>query len=211
MRKRTMVVWIMALAISISVHAITAAMPSVGLHALVSAMITLVIAVLAVRENERALTADSDAFELASTNAHYMAVVWAWAGLTITLTYASVMHWSSWWYYAMPIGGAAVLCLCFANLMVKGSEGTTATRALKLARFLALVQLVGAVAVIAGLIATGKLVFASSASTAALARDWAANDIFFFGATALAVISAVSIKSYNRALGADPAGEGVTA
>lgn len=211
MRKRTMVVWIMVLAISISVHAITAAMPSVELHALISAMITLVIAVLAVRENERSMTADGDAFELVSTNAHYMAIVWAWAGLTITLTYASVMHWPNWWHYAMPIGGAALLYLCFANLTVKGTEGTTATRALKIARFLAIVQLVGALAVIVGSIAGGKLAFAKSYNIASLARDWAANDIFFFGATALAVISAVAIKSYNRALGADHAGERVAA
>lgn len=211
MRKRTMVVWIMALAISISVHAITAAMPAVELHALISAMITLVIAVLAVRENERALMVGVDAFQLASTNAHYMAIVWAWAGLTITLTYASVMHWPDWWHYAMPIGGAALLYLCFANLMVKGTEGTTAARGLKIARFLAIVQLVGALAVIVGSIASGKLAFASSHTVATLARDWAANDIFFFGATALAVISAVAIKSYNRALGADHVGDGVTA
>lgn len=211
MRKRTMVVWIMALATSISIHAVTAAMPSVELHALISAMITLVIAILAVRENERAQTADGDAFELASTNAHYMAIVWAWAGLTITLTYASVMHWPDWWHYAMPIGGAALLYLCFANLMVKGTQGTTAVRALKIARFLAVVQLVGALAVIAGSIASGKLAFATSYTIPSLARDWAANDIFFFGATALAVISAVAIKSYNRALVVDPVGEGVTA
>lgn len=211
MRKRTMVVWILALAIAISVHAITAAMPSVELHALISAMISLVIAVLAVRENESATTSEHGIFELASANARYMAVVWAWAAVTVTLTYASVLHWADWWHYAMPISGAAVLYLCFANLMDKGTESTTAMRALKLARFLAIVQLVGAVATIVGLIGTGKLAFASHVRVANLARDWAANDIFFFGATALAVISAVALKSYNRALDSEGAAEGVAA
>lgn len=211
MRKRTMVVWILALAIAISVHAITAAMPSVELHALISAMISLIMAVLAVRENERELRSDNDIFDLAATNARYMAVVWGWAAVTVTLTYASVLHWADWWHYAMPISGAAVLYLCFANLVDKGTESTTAMRALKLSRFLAIVQLVGALAVIVAFIASGKLAFASHASVANLARDWAANDIFFFGATALAVISTVALKSYSRALDHVGAAEGVTA
>lgn len=211
MRKRTMVVWILALSIAVSVHAITAAMPSVELHALISVMISLVIAVLAVRENERVLTSQNDIFDLAAANARYMAVVWGWAAVTVTLTYASVLHWADWWHYAMPISAAAVLYLCFANLMDKGNESTTANRALKLARFLAIVQLVGALASIVGLIAGGKLAFASHVSIANLARDWAANDIFFFGATALAVISAVALKSYHRALDSEGATEGVAA
>ena len=115
MRKRTMVVWILAVAIAISVHAIAAAMPSVELHALISAMISLVIAVLAVRENERALASENDIFDLAAANARFMAVVWSWAAVTITLTYASVLHWANWWHYAMPISGAAVLCLCLGS------------------------------------------------------------------------------------------------
>lgn len=211
MRKSTMVVWILALTIGISVHAVTAATPSVELHALLSAMISLIIAVLAVRDNERMPGSQGEIFALAATNARYMAVVWGWAAVTITLTYASVLHWPDWWHYAMPISGAAVLYLCFANIVEKGTQSTTAVRALTLARFLAIVQLVGALSIIVGLIAGGKLAVVSGPSAGNLARDWAANDIFAFAAAALAVISAVALRSYSRALDRAAAPESVAA
>jgi hypothetical protein len=71
------------------------------------------------------------------------------------------------------------------------------------------VQLVGAVAAMAGLILDGKLPFLPGLPSLIEghyrvgAKDWAANDVFFFGAAALAIISAVALRSYNRALGTD--------
>lgn len=202
MRNRTMVVWILILAIAISVHAVTAAMPTIWLHALISAMVSLVIAVLAVRENETPITSDAGVYALSASNAHYMGVVWSWAAVTVALTYGLVLQWPEWWHFVLPFGAAAILCLCFANLMTKGAENTTPERALKISRFLAIVQMVGALAVMAGLILGGKLPFLSGTPSAQAAREWAANDVIFFGATALSAIGFAALRSYNRALGA---------
>lgn len=203
MRNRTMVVWILILAIAVSVHAVTAAMPTIWLHALISVMVSLVIAVLAVRENEKPITSEAEAFALSATNAHYMGIVWSWAAVTIALTYGLVLQWPQWWHFVMPFGAAAILCLCFANLMTKGAQNTTAERALKISRFLAIVQMVGALAAIASLILGNKLPFLSGTPSDQAARDWAANDVIFFGATALSAIGFAALRSYNRALGAD--------
>lgn len=201
MQKSTMVVWILTLAVAMSVQAITAAMPSIWLHTLISAMISLVIAVLAVRENEKPVASDTEAFALAATNAHYLGIVWSWAAVTIALTYGLVLQWPQWWQFVVPFGAAAILCLCFANLMTKGAENTTPERALKISRFLAIVQMVGALAAIVGLILGGKLPFLSGTPSAQAPREWAAHDVFFFGAMALSVIGFVALRSYNRALG----------
>ncbi|MEZ5925422.1 MAG: hypothetical protein R3D57_13660 [Hyphomicrobiaceae bacterium] len=217
MRKRTMIVWTMALVIGMSVQAIASAMPSVELHALISAMICLVIAVLAVRENEAAPRSDADVYALSATNARYMGIVWAWGAVTLTLTYALVLHWPEWWHFVLPFSAAAVLCLCFANLLTKGIEKSTAERILKISRFLAIVQLVGAVAAMVGLFIDGKLPFLTGMPSLIEghyrlgAKDWAANDVFFFGAAALAVISAVALRSYNRALNTDRSSVGLVA
>jgi hypothetical protein len=217
MRTSNMVVWTMALTIGISIQAITAAIPSVGLHAIISAMISLVIAVLAVRENDKAVTSDAEVYALSAVNARYMGVVWAWAMVTLTLTYGLVLRWPEWWHFALPFGAAAILCLCFANLLANSAEGSTAGRILKISRFLAVVQLVGAIAAMVGLLVDGKLPFLSGLPSLIEghyrvgAKDWAANDVFFFGAMALAVISAVALRSYNRALGSDRSAMGFVA
>lgn len=209
MRKRTMVVWTMALAIGIAVQAIAAATPSVEVHALISAMIALVIAVLAVRENENAIATDADVYALSATNAHYMGTIWSYAAVTIVLTYGLVLQWKEWWHFVVPFSAAAILCLCFANLLTKGAGNSTAERILKISRMLAIVQLVGAIAAMAGLTLDGKLPFLPSLPSLIEghvrvgAKDWAANNVFFFSAAALAVISAVALRSYNRALGSD--------
>lgn len=211
MRNSTMVVWIFTLVIAMGVQAITAAMPSIWLHALISAMVSLVIAVLAVRENETPVTSDAEAFALTATNARYMGVVWSWAAVTIAMTYGLVLQWPQWWQFVVPFGAAAILCLCFANLMTKGAENTTAERALKISRFLAIVQMVGALAAIAGLILGGKLPFLAGVPSSHAAREWAAHDVFFFGAMALSAIGFAALRSYNHALGASRFGPATAA
>jgi hypothetical protein len=67
---------------------------------------------------------------------------------------------------------------------------------LKLARYLAMAQLVGAAVVMVGLLVDGKMWrFKTAAGQRAGWEDWAANNIFFFGALALASISWLALQS----------------
>lgn len=217
MRTSSMVVWTFSLALGISLLAITAVLPSIWLHTLLCALICLVIAILAVRENEAAIATETEVYKRSATNARFMGVVWTWGAVTLTLTYGLILHWQEWWHFALPFGAAALLCLCFSNLLQKGASDTTAERALKISQFLAIVQLVGAAAAMVGLFIDGKLPFISGMPSLieghyrAGAKDWAANNIFFFGAVALVVISAVAIRSYNRALGGEHSAAGLAA
>jgi hypothetical protein len=66
---------------------------------------------------------------------------------------------------------------------------------LRRARYLALIQFVGMIVVMLGLLIDGKMVrFLNPRHT-----DWAANNIFFFGALALAAISGYALKTNKHA------------
>ena len=66
---------------------------------------------------------------------------------------------------------------------------------LRIARYLAIVQLAGMVITMLGLIIDGKMVrFLTPRFT-----DWTANNIFFFGALGIAVISAYALQHNKHA------------
>jgi uncharacterized membrane protein YesL len=201
------IIWIAAIAIASSLLIITAGLGAVGLNALVAALISLTIAVLAVRENEKIISSDADAHALASLNARYMAVTWGWAAVAVAFVYMSAITWPEWWHFCVGFCAAALLCLCFSNLLTsEGASQVSGDKVLRLSRLLALVQLVACVLALIGMVIDGKVPFLDMPSLiegkSRLGEPyWAAHNIFFFGALALAAISIVSLLSYNRALG----------
>jgi hypothetical protein len=84
-----------------------------------------------------------------------------------------------------------VLCLFFAAAIERDeAAGRTDETLLNLSRYLAIGQLIGmAIAVIGLLIDPGKTFLDTKAP------DWAANNIFFFGALALLAITGYSLAS----------------
>ncbi len=211
------IIWIFAVAIACSVLIVTAALGAVGLNALVAALISFMIAILAVRENEKVVNSDADVFALASLNARYMAVTWGWAAVAVSMIYTSAITWPEWWHFVVAFCAATLLCLCFSNLLTSaGADKVSGERVLRLSRLLAIVQLVGCVVAILGMLVDGKVPFIDMPSllegkTRLGEPYWAAHNIFFFAAAALAAISAVSLISYNRALSRAPQPEGRTA
>lgn len=194
-----MLIWLISIAVGVSLLIVTAAAPYYGLHTLICALISFIIAVLAVRENERRIDDRGKILDLAATNARAMGSIWAWGVAVLVGTYGTgVLTWGEWWHFALAFGAAGILCLVFANLLLRAkTDELSAERILRLSRLLALVQLIGMVVVMIGLLVDGKMDFEE--------RDWAGNNVFFFGAASLAVISFVSLRSYNRQLGVGPA------
>lgn len=201
------VIWIAAIAIASSLLIVTAGLGAVGLNALVAALISFVIAILAVRDNERIISSDADVYALASLNARYMAVTWGWAAVAVAMVYMSAITWPEWWHFCVGFCAAALLCLCFSNLLTsEGASQVSGDRVLRLSRILSIVQLVACVVAIIGMVVDGKVPFLNMPSliegkTRLGEPYWAAHNIFVFGAAALAAISTVSLMSYNRALG----------
>jgi hypothetical protein len=95
--------------------------------------------------------------------------------------------------------GAA--CLYGASLLKRDdAAGRVDDGLLKLLNVLAKVQLVGMVVTMIGLVIDGKM----TRFTVARHQDWAANNIFFFGAAALALLSVYALSARSQAK-VDPA------
>jgi hypothetical protein len=107
------------------------------------------------------------------------------------LTYLFVLSWHEWWQYVLGAGAIAALCFGFAAMMQRdAAAGREDATMLKLARYLTLGQLGGMIIAMLGLIIDNKM------PRDPQEPDWAANTIFFFGAAALAAISANALRSH---------------
>lgn len=158
------------------------------MHMAVTAAVCLVFTVLAIFERWRRVSAGGGEAAVASTTSGGMALVWAWAGLSMLFTYQLVLSWHEWWQYVLAGVGVAALCLAFASMMAKdAAAGRTDETLLKIARYLTIGQLAGMVIAMAGMVIDNKM------PRNPTEPDWAANAIFFFGAAALALISAYAL------------------
>jgi hypothetical protein len=154
-------------------------------HLAIAVVVCLAFVLLALWDRRRLVLAGGTEPALASTTASSMALVWAWAGLSMLVTYQLVLSWHEWWQYVLAGIGVAALCLLFASMMAKdAAAGRQDQTLLNLARYLTIGQLAGMVIAMVGMIIDDKM------PRDPAEPDWAANAIFFFGAAALAVISA---------------------
>jgi hypothetical protein len=148
-------------------------------------------AVFAIWRRGRLVAAGAAEPALASSTAGAMGVVWGWAAVSMLVTYLFVLSWHEWWQYVLGAGAIAALCFGFAAMMQRDAEaGREDATLLRLARYLTLGQLGGMIIAMLGLIIDDKM------PRDPQQPDWAANTIFFFGAAALAAISANALRSH---------------
>lgn len=185
---RSALTWIVFLAVGVAplFYAASANMPGVFLG--LTALICLVYAAIAIADRQSQLSAGASESALSSCSARYIALVWAWAALGMLVIYTLVLDWHEWWQYVLGAGVIAVVCLFFSAGLGRDAEaGREDETMLKLARYLAIGQLVGMIVAMIGLYFDDKM------PRDPREPDWAANTIFFFGAAALAAISAHSL------------------
>jgi hypothetical protein len=102
-----------------------------------------------------------------------------------------VLVWKEWWQFFLAFAVGAGLCLYFSAALDKDARaGREDETMLRLGRYLAIVQLAGMVIAVLGLLIDGKM----SRFLTPRYTDWAANDVFFFGALAVGVISANALR-----------------
>jgi hypothetical protein len=184
-----------ALALSASMRAANMHMAYVNLA--IAAASAVLFAVLATRQCRGLLDKGASASEVASFNARSMGIVWGWGALTLFAIYGTgVLAWKEWWHFLLAFVAAAALSLYFASSLKKDAfAGKEDPAMLRIARTLAIVQLAGMVVVMAGLLIDGKMVrYLNPRYT-----DWAANNVFFFGAFAIAVISGYALRTNRHA------------
>ncbi len=181
--------WAGALALGVAATVLGAVADAPRVHMALAAAAALGLAALAVLERHRLLAAGAGEPALSGATAAAMAVVWGWAALSLLITYVFVSTWGEWWQYVVGAGAVALLCLFFsATLSRDASLGREDTTMLSLARYLTIGQLAGMIIAMIGLIADAKM------PRDPTKPDWAASAIFFFGAAALALISADALR-----------------
>jgi hypothetical protein len=183
-------VWAGLLCLGVAAVVGGAAAGQPGLTLGLTALACGAFAVVAIWQRGRLVAAGAREPALAGSTAGAMGAVWGWAAVSMLLTYLFVLSWHEWWQYVLGAGAIAALCFGFAAMMQRDAQaGREDATMLKLARYLTIGQLGGMIIAMLGLIIDDKM------PRDPQEPDWAANTIFFFGAAALAAISADALRS----------------
>jgi uncharacterized membrane protein len=192
-----MIFWMSSIGISVALLVITAAVKSANpamayAHMAIAAVMALVFALIAIRETRQLVTSGASRPAVAAETARFMGYVWAWGALGLVISYGSgIVDWHEWLTFFIAFAVFAVASLFFSKMLQRDAdEGKEDEAILKAGRYLAWIQLVGMIAVVVGLIIDGKM----TRFLVPRYGDWAANNIFFFGAIAIGAISAYAIK-----------------
>ncbi|MEM1370897.1 MAG: hypothetical protein AAGG72_01585 [Pseudomonadota bacterium] len=188
----SMLTWTILIALSLAALILTAAERSVGTHSAVAATVCIVMAIFAVFEHRRNLAAGLSELGLSAISARHMGAIWAWGALSLIVTYApqfGILRWPEWLSFVLASGAFAIISLGFAIALSRQTEGSaSAERLLRIGRYVSMGQLAGMLIAMVGLVIDGK--FPAVMKPNPNWQDWAANNIFFFGALALAIITA---------------------
>lgn len=189
---------LIAVAISLVVLVLTASMRAADVqwayvHMAVAAATALFVAFVGIRQCRALLDKGASASAVASSNAFYMGIVWAWGALALVATYATgVLIWKEWWQFLIGFAAAAILSFYFSSALKRNAmAGREDETLLSRSRIVAKVQLVAMVITMLGLLIDGKM----WRFLVVRYTDWAANDVFFFGAMAIALISGYALKA----------------
>lgn len=189
----SMVIWLPVVVASLAVMAVAAGGRAVYLHMVTAAIVALTLALVALRDSRQAVARGNSEASIAALNARYMGIVWTWGALVMLITYGVVgLQWKEWLHFFLALVAVAGLSLGFAMLLDRDAAAKSGDKSLvNLARMLAKVQLVGMIIVMLGLLIDGKMWRFLNPRHG----DWAANNVFFFGAFAIACISLAALRA----------------
>jgi hypothetical protein len=194
--------WIMAITIAISAMIVTAAMELHTPHFALGMVIAAFIAVTAIRDHQNAAEANADKSRLAAIIIRHMGMFWAWAALSIFITYALMIQWSQIWvgiFMVLALGSA--VCLFMANTLQRDSEaGTEDVNAIALVGLIAKLQVVVTCLIVGSLVAFGRF------NTQAFGGEakWAAVNILLCTAMGAAILSGFAITTGRKPRTAAP-------
>jgi hypothetical protein len=119
------------------------------------------------------------------------ALVYAWGAAAILAIYSlSGLNWRHWWQYGAAMALVAAAVFVYAYLLTDEHGAYRAPKALNALMGLTVVQGLAVTGAFVYLVGWGKLVSQRS--------DWAANYVFATGSLTLAVLSLISVLTYNK-------------
>lgn len=191
-RMSSMIIWMLGIGIAVAALVVTAAMKYFYLHMALAALISILVALASIHETRDAVDGPPIAGHGIDIAMRHMGMVWTWGALTLLVTYAfDILSWREWWQFFIAFFVLAGLSLFLSATLRKDSDaGMGDATMIKIARSFSIFILVAMIATMVGLLIDGKMWrFTTLAGLRRGSQDWAANNIFFFGAMALAAIS----------------------
>lgn len=194
MDKVSLVIWMMTLTLGVCSLLLATGAGNPSVYMAVVALINFAIAAIGLRDIIKLDKANAPLAVVSATTARHMGLVWAWGALALLVTYHFILPaWHEWLVFCSAFAILAAVSLLFAAAMDndarKNSDDPTL---LKLGRYLTLFQFAGTIVAILGLLIDPNKKFLDTSRL-----DWAAVNVFFFGAIALAAIS-VAALFYTR-------------
>ncbi len=191
----TLTGWMVALGVAVCATILAAATLSPALHMAAAGVVSLGIAIIAIRDRQKLVASGAPTSAIGSSTARYLGLVWAWGALALLVTYLLVLDkaWAEWWQFFLGFAFAAIASLAFSNMLDRDrAAGRVDATLQKVGRVLVQLQLAGVVLGVISLFVDGKF------PRDARHPDWAGCDIFFFGALAIAAISVDALRSPAR-------------
>ncbi len=193
----SMIIWMLGIGVSVAALVLTAAMKQFYLHMALAAIVSIMVALASFSETRAVEAAGSSSEHAVGISLRHMGLVWAWGALALLVTYAfDILAWREWWQFFIVFLLLAGLSLFLsATLSKDAASGVTDPMLIKVARGFSIFILVAMFITMAGLLLDGKMWrFTTIAGMRRGSQDWAANNVFFFGAMALAAISVNAIR-----------------
>ncbi len=125
-------------------------------------------------------------------NSRLLAIAYAWGGVAMQALYTTPLtglKWQHGWQYAAIMALMACFALLFTRLLESEKPG--------IRRFV--LTIAPLLAISHALLAAGGLVFLAGSGKLLLRRsDWAANQVFLFGALSVMILAAVTLRTHAR-------------
>jgi hypothetical protein len=194
MNKASGVIWLLALVAGAGASAVAAGSGTPVHFMAVTAVTCLVLAMLAIREILSLANSGASLSAISAGAARGMGFVYAWGALALFATYVFVLpSWHEWPVFCGAFAVVTAISFFFAATIAKdAARGKDDETLLKIGRILTMAQFAGTLVAIVGLLLDPDKQFLNKGRL-----DWAAQTIFFFGAIALAMISAAAL-AYTR-------------
>jgi hypothetical protein len=156
----------------------------------VMALISFAIATIGLREIISLDKANAALSAISAATARYMGLVWAWGAVALFVSYYFILpSWHEWPVFFAAFALVAAISLLFATAMTNdANKGNDDPTLLKIGRYLTVLQFAGCLIAIGGLLIDPDKQFLNTDR-----KDWAAVNVFFFGAMALAAVSATAL------------------
>lgn len=199
----SLVIWMLGIALSAAALVLAAAQNMFYVHMCIAALISVLVALASFSEVRTAESTPAGDRRGIDISLRHMGLIWAWGAIALFVTYAfSILSWREWWQFFIVFALLAGLSLFLAATLRKDAEGGNHDDMLiKVARGFSIFILGAMLITMAGLLIDGKMWrFTTIAGLRRGSQDWAGNNIFFFGALALAAISWNAVKITGQKL-----------